>query len=88
MQVPATTRMILSNFDNTSDYLKVANVLNNIVDTQRIFRIDSINTTEARFYLNLDGNPLTLVRGGIVLFFLIVLLIINIFFYHVFAHIT
>lgn len=56
MQVPATTRMILSNFDNTGDYLKVANVLNNIVDTQRIFRIDSINTTEARFYSLTDPD--------------------------------
>lgn len=62
MQVSATTRIILSNFDNTSDYLKVANVLNNIVDTKRIFRIDAVNTTETRLYSLTDIDHKILVK--------------------------
>lgn len=62
MQVPATTRIILSNFDNASDYLKVANVLNNIVDTKRIFRIDAVNTTETRLYSLTDIDHKILVK--------------------------
>lgn len=62
MQVPATTRMILSNFKTPSDYLKVANVLNNIVDTKRIFRIDSINATETRFHSLTDPEQKILTK--------------------------
>lgn len=62
MRVPATTRIILSEFDNASDYLKVANVLNNIVDTKRIFRIDTINATETRLYSLTDIDHKILVK--------------------------
>lgn len=62
MQVPATTRIILSKFDNTNDYLKVANVLNNIVDTKRIFRIDAVNATETRLSSLTDIDHKILVK--------------------------
>lgn len=50
MPLPAHNRIILENFSTDAEFLKVANVLNNIVDTKRLFGVVSVDASEAKFY--------------------------------------
>lgn len=50
MSLSAYNRITLEKFKNDSDFLKVANVLNHIVDTKRLFGIISIDAYKSKFY--------------------------------------
>lgn len=55
-------KLTIHNFANTSDFIKIANTLNNIVDTNRVYKLDDINEDELKFYSLTDKNHTVLTQ--------------------------
>lgn len=51
-----SVKLTIHNFANTSDFIKIANTLNNIVDTNRVYKLDDINEDELKFYSLTDKS--------------------------------
>lgn len=51
-----TVRLTLHNFANSNDFLKIANKLNHIVDTKRVYKLVDINDDEMQFYSLTDAK--------------------------------
>lgn len=51
-----SVKLTLHNFANSKDFIKIANKLNNIVDTNRVYKLDDIDEDELKFYSLTDKS--------------------------------
>lgn len=51
-----TVKLTLHNFVNSSDFIKIANKLNHIVDTKRVYKLVDINDDDMKFYSLTDAK--------------------------------
>lgn len=57
-----TVKLTLHNFVNSSDFIKIANKLNHIVDTKRVYKLVDITKNGFKFYSLTDPNHTILTK--------------------------
>lgn len=57
-----SVKLTLHNFANSNDFIKIANKLNHIVDTKRVYKLVDINDDDMKFYSLTDPNHTILTK--------------------------